>query len=135
MGTRSQLNCGLVPVARHVINMTNSPGRKARNSVVTDVIGRRALGKLIDLINPLFLIKLCDPVMTDFCVKEKIKTPTAIIWGKQDIVTPPSVAKEFHELLPNSNLYWIDKCGHAPMMEHPQKFNTILENWLEARNF
>lgn len=65
----------------------------------------------------------------------KIKTPTAIIWGKQDIVTPPSVAKEFHELLPNSNLYWIDKCGHAPMMEHPQKFNTILENWLEARNF
>ena len=65
----------------------------------------------------------------------KIKTPTAIIWGKQDTVTPPSVAKEFHELLPNSNLYWIDKCGHAPMMEHPQKFNTILENWLEARNF
>ena len=65
----------------------------------------------------------------------KIKTPTAIIWGKQDTVTPPNVAKEFHELLPNSNLYWIDKCGHAPMMEHPQKFNTILENWLEARNF
>ena len=65
----------------------------------------------------------------------KIKTPTAIIWGKQDTVTPPNVAKEFHELLPDSNLYWIDKCGHAPMMEHPQKFNTILENWLEARNF
>ena len=65
----------------------------------------------------------------------KIKTPTAIIWGKQDTVTPPNVAKEFHELLPNSNLYWIDKCGHAPMMEHPEKFNTILENWLVARNF
>ena len=65
----------------------------------------------------------------------KIKTPTAIIWGKQDTVTPPNVAKEFHELLPDSNLYWIDRCGHAPMMEHPQKFNTILENWLEARNF
>ena len=55
----------------------------------------------------------------------KIKTPTAIIWGKQDTVTPPNVAKEFHELLPDSNLYWIDRCGHAPMMEHPQKFNTI----------
>ena len=65
----------------------------------------------------------------------KIKTPTAIIWGKQDTVTPPNVAKEFHELLPDSNLYWIDRCGHAPMMEHPQKFNTILENWLEDRNF
>ena len=65
----------------------------------------------------------------------KIKTPTAIIWGKQDTVTPPNVAKEFHELLPDSNLYWIDRCGHAPMMEHPNKFNAILENWLEARNF
>ena len=63
----------------------------------------------------------------------KIKTPTAIIWGKQDTVTPPNVAKEFHELLPDSNLYWIDKCGHAPMMEHPEKFNTILENWLELK--
>ena len=65
----------------------------------------------------------------------KIKTPTAIIWGKQDTVTPPNVAKEFNELLPDSNLYWIDRCGHAPMMEHPDKFNAILENWLEARNF
>ena len=65
----------------------------------------------------------------------KIKTPTAIIWGKQDTVTPPNVAEEFHELLPDSNLYWIDRCGHAPKMEHPQKFNTILENWLEERNF
>ena len=63
------------------------------------------------------------------------KTPTAIIWGKQDTVTPPNVAKEFNELLPDSNLYWIDRCGHAPMMEHPDKFNAILENWLETRNF
>ena len=35
----------------------------------------------------------------------KMKTPTAIIWGKQDTVTPPNVAEEFHELLPNSDLY------------------------------
>ena len=31
----------------------------------------------------------------------KMKTPTAIIWGAQDSVTPPNVAKEFHLLLPN----------------------------------
>jgi pimeloyl-ACP methyl ester carboxylesterase len=65
----------------------------------------------------------------------KMKTPTAIIWGKQDSVTPPNVAEEFNSLLPDSNLYWIDKCGHAPMMEHPLKFNTILQHWLEARKF
>lgn len=62
-----------------------------------------------------------------------MKTPTCIIWGKQDNVTPPNVAEEFHELLPDSNLYWIDKCGHAAMMEHPDTFNEILHKWLQER--
>ncbi len=56
--------------------------------------------------------------------------PSCLIWGKDDTVTPPEVAEEFHKLLPNSELYWIDKCGHAPMMEHPNEFNMHLENWL-----
>jgi 2-hydroxy-6-oxonona-2,4-dienedioate hydrolase len=59
-----------------------------------------------------------------------IKTPVCLIWGKQDNVTPPEVAVEFNETLPNASLYWIDKCGHAPMMEHPELFNELLSNWL-----
>ncbi len=61
--------------------------------------------------------------------------PTCIIWGKNDTVTPPEVAEEFHALLPDSNLYWIDKCGHAAMMEHPDEFNRILHEWLQERGF
>ena len=64
----------------------------------------------------------------------KIKTPTCIIWGKNDIVTPPNVANEFNNLLPNSNLFWIDKCGHAPMMEYPEHFNKIVQQWLKSRD-
>ena len=60
----------------------------------------------------------------------KMMTRILIIWGKQDVVTPPNVAKDFHSLLPNSSLSWINNCGHAPMMEHPIKFNKIMENWL-----
>ncbi|OGS69900.1 MAG: alpha/beta hydrolase, partial [Flavobacteria bacterium RIFCSPLOWO2_12_FULL_35_11] len=60
--------------------------------------------------------------------------PTCIIWGKNDSVTPPEVALDFQKLLPDANLFWIDKCGHAPMMEHPDEFNKILENWLKERN-
>jgi len=64
-----------------------------------------------------------------------MKTPTCIIWGKNDAVTPPNVAEEFHSLLPDSELFWINKCGHAPMMEHPNQFNDILDAWLVKRNF
>lgn len=64
----------------------------------------------------------------------KINIPTAIIWGKDDKVTPPNVATEFDKLLPNSKLFWFDKCGHAPMMEHPKKFNKTVYNWLKDNN-
>lgn len=63
----------------------------------------------------------------------KLKAPACIIWGKNDKVTPPEVAEEFNKLLPNSDLFWIDKCGHAPMMEHPEAFNQLLEAWLNQR--
>lgn len=59
-----------------------------------------------------------------------IKPPTCIIWGKQDNVTPPEVAVEMDKLIPNSDLFWIDKCGHAAMMEHPTEFCNILYGWL-----
>ncbi|MCH2489445.1 MAG: alpha/beta hydrolase [Flavobacteriales bacterium] len=64
-----------------------------------------------------------------------METPTCIIWGKNDNVTPPQVADEFHELLPDSSLFWIDKCGHAAMMEHPHTFNKLLYAWLEERGY
>ncbi|RQO71776.1 alpha/beta hydrolase [Pedobacter sp. KBW06] len=60
----------------------------------------------------------------------RITIPVSLIWGKQDKVTPPEVAEEFHELLPNSELNWVDKCGHAPMMERPELFNEYLEKFL-----
>jgi len=65
----------------------------------------------------------------------KMHTQTCIIWGKNDTVTPPEVAEEFHDLLPNSDLFWIDKCGHAAMMEHPDTFNQILKDWLDKQDF
>jgi len=64
-----------------------------------------------------------------------IKSPSCLIWGKQDTITPPFVGEKFNELLENSELYFIDKCGHAPMMEHPDAFNEILELFLQKNNF
>jgi len=61
-----------------------------------------------------------------------ITCPTLLIWGKQDTITPPFVAEKFNELIANSELHFIDKCGHAPMMEKPDEFNEILKGFLKA---
>ena len=62
-----------------------------------------------------------------------ITQKTCIIWGKNDKVTPPEVGIEFNEEIPNSELFWIDQCGHAPMIEKPKKFNKILIDWLNRQ--
>jgi 2-hydroxy-6-oxonona-2,4-dienedioate hydrolase len=62
----------------------------------------------------------------------EIKAPTLLIWGRNDAVTPPEVAIKFNELIHGSQLVWVEKCGHAPMMEHPEQFNQILEDFLTS---
>ena len=61
----------------------------------------------------------------------QIQQPTLLIWGNNDTITPPFVGKEFNRLIPNSELHFVDKCGHAPMMEVPDEFNRILDGFLQ----
>jgi len=60
-----------------------------------------------------------------------IQTPTLLLWGRQDTVTPPSVAEEFASLLPNAQLVWIEKCGHTSMIERPEAFTASIERFLD----
>ena len=62
---------------------------------------------------------------------KNIKQPTLLIWGNNDTITPPFVAREFQRLIPGSELHFIDRCGHAPMMEVPEEFNMILHKFLK----
>src|SRR5699024_11195266 len=59
-----------------------------------------------------------------------IKRKVLLVWGKQDEITPPEVARMFLDTLRNAELHWIDKCGHAPMMDHPEKFASLLTDFL-----
>jgi pimeloyl-ACP methyl ester carboxylesterase len=61
---------------------------------------------------------------------DQIKAPTLLVWGDHDSITPPFVGEKFHELIPHSELHFIEKCGHAAMMEHPEAFNAILAAFL-----
>jgi len=60
-----------------------------------------------------------------------IKVPTLLIWGKEDNITPTFVGEKFNKLIESSRLEIIDKCGHAPMMERPEVFNELLEDFLK----
>ncbi|MFK8162381.1 MAG: alpha/beta fold hydrolase [Lewinella sp.] len=64
---------------------------------------------------------------------DQIKAPTLLVWGNQDTITPPFVGEQFQELIANSELYFIDLCAHAPMMERPEEFNAIMGEWLERQ--
>jgi pimeloyl-ACP methyl ester carboxylesterase len=59
-----------------------------------------------------------------------IQPPTCLIWGLNDNITPPRVAHEFDRLIPNTELHFLDECGHAPMMEQNDAFNKIFEQFL-----
>lgn len=56
--------------------------------------------------------------------------PTLLVWGIQDAVTPIWVGEKFNELIKDSELVKVDACGHAPMMEKPDIFNEVLEDFI-----
>lgn len=94
------------------------------------------LDDVIDIINDrekaVRLIRFARSVQRG-SIKEEIRdieAPTLLVWGRQDEITPPEVAHTFEEQIPNSELQWIDLCGHAPMMEQPAEFNRILIEFL-----
>jgi pimeloyl-ACP methyl ester carboxylesterase len=94
------------------------------------------LDDVIDIINDrekaVRLIRFARSVQRGSIKDEirEIEVPTLLVWGKQDEITPPEVAHTFEEQIPNSELKWIDECGHAPMMERPDVFNRILIDFL-----
>lgn len=61
----------------------------------------------------------------------KLTLPCCLIWGKNDTITPPDVAESFHRLIPQSELHWIDECGHVPMLETPEAFNPLMDDFLK----
>ena len=95
------------------------------------------VGEMLDVVQDreraIRLIKMAraqqDEAVTDRL--GEIQTPTLLIWGQDDQITPPDVAEEFLERLPNAELHFIDQCGHAPMIEHPGVFNEVMISFLQ----
>lgn len=103
--------------------------------VATDELVEEVFGIVNDRMKGIKTVMLARSAIKHNMQKElpNIKCPTCIIWGKQDNVTPPDVAIDMNRLIPNSDLFWIDQCGHAAMMEKSKEFNEILYDWLKNK--
>ncbi len=62
----------------------------------------------------------------------ELQQPTLLIWGQDDIVTPPFVAEIFLDKMPNARLEMFERCGHAPMIECPDRFNERSLPFIES---
>ena len=61
-----------------------------------------------------------------------IRPPTLLVWGREDRITPPEVAERFRRLIPDAELLYLSSCGHAPMLEWPERFAAAVAWWLRS---
>ncbi|MGH9761068.1 MAG: alpha/beta fold hydrolase, partial [Blastocatellia bacterium] len=59
-----------------------------------------------------------------------IKQPTLVVWGRQDMLVPLATGERYRKSIAGSELLVLDKCGHVPMLEKPQEFNSALMKFL-----
>ncbi|HEY9650807.1 MAG TPA: alpha/beta fold hydrolase [Coleofasciculaceae cyanobacterium] len=59
-----------------------------------------------------------------------LNIPILLLWGRQDRMIPPQLARQFAELNPNLELVELENAGHCPHDECPDQVNEILLNWL-----
>ena len=62
----------------------------------------------------------------------ELRAPTLLVWGREDRITPPEVAERFRRLIPDAELLYLSACGHAPMLEWPNRFAAAVAWWLRA---
>ena len=104
-------------------------------AMVTDELIDRIYDIATDRVQALRIVWVARSSMNDLIVDElpSLDMPSLLIWGTEDQITPPHVAHAFQELLPNAELHLIEKCGHAPMMEHPDTFKKLMIDFADHK--
>ena len=102
-------------------------------AVATDALVDEVFGITTNAAKCLSIVRMAKSAQRHYVADllPEIPTPTLLIWGEDDNITPPRVAREFESFLPHSELVMLDRCGHAPMMERPEAFNVALQRYLE----
>lgn len=64
---------------------------------------------------------------------KRIKSPTLILWGEDDIWLPLENGYKFHERIPHAKLIIYEGVGHVPMEEIPEDTAQDLQTFLNGR--
>jgi pimeloyl-ACP methyl ester carboxylesterase len=64
-------------------------------------------------------------------VLPEVHADTLLIWGAQDTIAPLRAGKVLNLKLPNSRLVVLERVAHEPMLDAPERFRAVLEEFLE----
>ena len=101
-------------------------------ALVSDELVDDILAMLSDRRYRRFLLRVAKATRDRYMIDElaNVDVPTLIVWGREDSITPPFVAEQFCEKIRNSELVFIDQCGHSPPIEQPDEFARLLHAFL-----
>ena len=104
-------------------------------ATVTDELVDRIYDIATNRVQALRIVWTARSSMNDLIIDElaDLDMPSLLIWGTEDQITPPHVAYTFQKLLPDAELHLIERCGHAPMMEHPDTFNELMLEFVDRK--
>jgi 4,5:9,10-diseco-3-hydroxy-5,9,17-trioxoandrosta-1(10),2-diene-4-oate hydrolase len=71
--------------------------------------------------------KLVDTLLSRL---NTITAPTLVVWGKEDRIIPVAHARVAAAKIPGARLEIFDRCGHMPQLEHSDKFNKLVLDFL-----
>jgi len=59
-----------------------------------------------------------------------VRTPTLLVWGREDAITPLDSGEIYERAIPRARLVTIPNCGHMPEMEKPAEFAELVRSFL-----
>jgi pimeloyl-ACP methyl ester carboxylesterase len=62
----------------------------------------------------------------------RVKTPTLVLVGSEDVATVPARAERIHEALAGSKLVKLPRGGHTSTVEEPELLNAALVGFLDG---
>ena len=62
----------------------------------------------------------------------EIRQPVLLVWGRNDRLVALSASRRLTRAVPQARLAVLERCGHLPMLEHPEQFNHLVTDFLRS---